>query len=130
MAVRATAQAAGIVFVLVSVVAAQGTAAAAPLNTGIARAMRNTISDTNDLFDLAFQETYDKIIEEHRSFISYTDRLIFRRNEILDKLLMLDDARQGEATAWQMLLEEDEGLQKAMGGAAAMVNASIDRDDF
>ena len=87
--------------------------AAASLNTGIARAMRNAIADTNDLFDLAFQETYDKIIEEHRSFISYTDRLIFRRNEILDKLLMLDDARQGDATAWQALLDEDEKLRRA-----------------
>ena len=52
--------------------------AAAPLNTGIARGLRNAIADTNNLFDLAFDETYDKIIDENRPFMTYTDVLIFR----------------------------------------------------
>jgi len=101
--------------------------AAAPINTRIAIALRNAIADTNDRFDLAVGETYDKIIDENRPFMKYTDNLIFRRNEVLDKLLLLDDARLGDATAWQALLDEDEELRRAMGGAAAMANVSIDQ---
>ncbi len=101
--------------------------AAAPINTRIATALRNAIADANDRFDLAFDETYDKIIDENRPFMKYTDNIIRRRNEILDKLLLLDDARQGDGAAWQALLDEDEELRRAVGGAVEMTNASIDQ---
>ena len=101
--------------------------AAAPVNNEIANALRGSIDEASDRFDLAFDETYDKIMDENQSFMTYTDNLIFRRNEILDKLLLVDDARQGDATAWQTLQSEDEELQRAMAGTAGMPNVSIDR---
>jgi hypothetical protein len=101
--------------------------AAAPVTREIAQALANSVDDTNSLFDLAVDETYNKIVDENRAFMTYTDNLILRRNEILEKLLLLDSARQGDAAAWRKLLEDDEEIAQEMGGAGTMTGASIDR---
>ena len=101
--------------------------ASAPIISEIADALRGSVDDVNGLFDLAFAETYDKIIDENRSFMTYTDNLVLRRNEILEKLLLLDEARDGDGAAWQALLDEDEELRQALGGTPAMTVASINR---
>ena len=101
--------------------------AATPVTSAIAEALRDAIDEVNSLFDRAVEETYGKITEENRSFMAYADNLIARRDELLQKLLLLDDARKGDADSWQKLLAEDEDLGQQMGSDLAMTHTSIDR---
>ena len=100
--------------------------ATAPIMSEIADALRDSVDEVNGLFDLAFDEVYDKIIDENRSFMTYTDNLVLRRNEILRKLLLLDDARVGNQGAWQALLDDEE-LSQELGADTAITAASISR---
>lgn len=88
---------------------------AVPVHESAADAVRALIAETSDRFDLAYDETYEKIVEEYRAFMAYTDILVVRRNSTLEKMLLLEAARGGDAGAWRSLLLSDERLRSRPG---------------
>lgn len=101
--------------------------AAAPLTNGVARALRDTVIDANDRFDLAFLETQDKIFSENAQFIAYVDALVVRRNQVFSQYLLFEQARQGDSQAWRSLLESDEELQDLAAGVDVPTAAALER---
>jgi len=99
---------------------------ATPIHELAVDAVRALIRETGNRFDLAYDETYDKIVGEFSAFTAYTDKLVIRRNDVLEQLLLLDAAREGDAEAWRALLAGDERLRARLGAEAA---SNIDNTD-
>ncbi len=101
--------------------------AAAPVTNAVAAALEQTVIDANDLFDPAFEETYDKVVAEQRPLMEYTDTLVERRNGALNGLLMLERARKGDADAWAELLASNRAASQAVSDADQLSQSALDR---
>lgn len=88
---------------------------AIPVHESAADAVRALIAETGDRFDLAYEETYDKIMREYDAFMAYTDKLVLRRNDTLEKMLLLEAALEGDDEAWRSLVSADERLRRRLG---------------
>jgi len=100
--------------------------AAAAMHEAAAVAVRSLVDETRDRFDRAYDETYDKIVAEYASFTEYTDSLVKRRNDVLDRLLLLDAARLGDSDSWRLLFSGDNGLARRLGDAPEMSDTVAD----
>lgn len=100
---------------------------AMPVHESAADAVRALIAETGDSFDLAFDETYAKIVDEHGAFMAYVDELVAARNETLSGLLMLEAARDGDAEAWTSLRSGAAPGADDMDGAEALLVEELRR---
>ena len=99
---------------------------AEPVHDWAAVTVRRMIDATGKSFDLAYQETHDKIVAENAAFITYTDKLILRRNVILEQLLLLEAAREGDSESWESLLRGDQRIRNRLDAGQAPSAAAID----
>lgn len=100
---------------------------AMPLHESAADGVRALIAESGDRFDVAYDETYEKIIREYDGFMRYTDKLVVRRNDTLGKMLLLEAATEGSSEAWRSLLSSDERIRQRLGPDAAPSLDAIDK---
>lgn len=99
--------------------------AASPAHEAAAVGVRSLIDITGERFDRAYEQTRQKITTEYSTFMAYTDVLLVERNEVLEQLLLLNAAKEGDSQAWETLVSNDQGLAGQLGAATRATNTGI-----
>jgi len=76
---------------------------AGPLIDDYAEVLRSVVGDTQESFDLAFNEIYAKIEARHGTMLSFRANVIDRQNTAIIGFQLLDKATGGDNAAWKEL---------------------------